>query len=319
MSFDLKALELFVRAAELGAIGRAGEELGHSSTHASHLLKTLEKELGANLFHRTTRRVTLTSDGEVFLEHAQRVLHSVEEAAQALGDDDKPLRGTLRVGAPLGFARSHIIPFVPEFIERHPDLNFDLRLSDRIIDMVEEGHDLTFRIATLQPSSLLARKISSYPILLAATPAYLRKHGVPQTPEDLEHHVCLHLTGLNAYTLTAPDGSLCRVPVKAPVVCDYVDALTHWMLADMGIAPVCPFRVKDHLESGRLVPLLTDHVMDEQSRVWALRPPGAIMPRRVKVFLDFIQGRINALHTKSMEESAALWWPPETLERIRNR
>ncbi|PVB63442.1 LysR family transcriptional regulator [Labrenzia sp. 011] len=319
MSFDLKALELFVRAAELGAIGRAGEELGHSSTHASHLLKSLEKHLGASMFHRTTRTVTLTSDGEVFLDHAQRILQSIEEASQALADDDRPLHGTLRVGAPTGFARSHLIPFVPEFVALHPELTLDLRLSDKVLDMVEQGYDLTFRIADLQPSSLLARKVSSYPVLLAATPAYLEKHGEPKTPAELERHVCLHLTGLDHYLLSGPDGTIHRVPVKAPVICDYVEALAHWMLADLGIAPVSPFRVRQELETGALVPVMTDYIFAEQARIWAMRPPGAIMPRRVKVFLDFMHKRIGALHTRAMDESAALWWSPEVLERIRNR
>lgn len=319
MAFDFKALELFVRTAELGAIGRAGEELGHSSTHASHLLKSLEKSLGTNLFHRTTRTVTLTSDGEVFLHHARRVLESLEEATQAMADDDKPLKGTLRVGAPAGFARSHIIPFMPEFSTLHPDLTLDLRLSDRVSDMVEEGYDLTFRIADLKPSSLLARKIAIYPVLLAATPAYLDRHGVPEHPADLKQHICLHMPGRDLFSLTATDGTVHDIRVKSPVVCDFVEALIQWMQADMGIAPVCPFRVEQQLNRGDLVPLLRDYVFAERTRVWAMRPPGALMPRRVKVFLDFMQGRIDGLHQSAMRGDAHRWWSEDAYEMVRRR
>jgi DNA-binding transcriptional LysR family regulator len=159
-SFDLKTLELFVRFATLGAIGRAGAEFDLSATNASQRIKALEQELGVTLLNRTTRSVSLTPDGEVLLENAKRILGDLEDVRTVLTQSKETVSGTLRITASASFGRTHIVPFVLEFLALYPNVTLDLNLSDMVVDIVEQGYDMAFRIGPLAPSSLLAQKIS---------------------------------------------------------------------------------------------------------------------------------------------------------------
>lgn len=292
MSLEIENLRLFVRAAALGAIGRAGQELGFSTTSASQKIKALEDALNVKLFHRSTRNIALTANGEVFLEHAKRILSTVEDAQEALSGDADPVAGTLRVAASASFARLHITPHVPEFLMQHPDLNLDLHLSDAIFDIVEQGYDLAFRIGDLAPSSLLARKIADNSMSLVATPAYLARHGVPQNVDDLANHVCLGLGRSAHWTLRAPDGTLHTVSTARKVTVNLGDAVATWVLAGMGIGLASLWHAGPDLRAGRLVPVLPDYRIEPETSIWAVRPPGSVMPRRVQTFLTFIEQRL---------------------------
>ena len=292
MTFDLKNLQLFVRVAALGAIGKAGAEFNLSSTNASQRIKDLEADLNIKLLNRTTRAVSLTPDGELFLEHAKRILEDVEDARTALSKSAKSVSGTLRVTASASFGRSHIVPFVPEFLSLYPHVSLDLNLTDAIVDIVEQGYDLAFRIDDLEPSSLLAQKIDDSPIMLVASPDYLERKGIPEIPDDLIRHDCLALGKTTSWQLIAPDGSIHKVPVTGPVRVNLGNAVAEWTLAGLGIGAAALWHAGPELKTGKLVPVLPGYRLWPERSIWAVRPPGRLMPARVKAFLDFMQARI---------------------------
>lgn len=294
MSFDLKNLELFVRVATLGAIGKAGAEFKLSPTNTTQRIQALESSLNIKLLNRTTRAISLTSDGEIFLEHAKRILEDVEEARTALSRTSKTVSGLLRVTASASFGRSHIVPFVPEFLDLYPEVTLDLNLSDTIIDIVEMAYDLAFRIGDLAPSSLLAQKIDDNPRMLVASPDYLSRMGTPETPDDLANHACLVLGTARTWELVGPDGEIHNIPVKAPVTVNLGDAVGTWTLAGMGIAQTSLWHAGPDLRAGRLAYVLPEYRVWPEMKIWAVRPPGRLMPARVKAFLDFMQERILA-------------------------
>lgn len=302
MSFNLKNLELFVRVAALKGIGKAGEELGFSATNASMRIQSLEEELGAKLLYRTTRSISLTVDGEIFLEHSKRVLENIEEAKLALSGTEKTPKGTLRVTAPASFARSHIIPFLPKFIEKHPNINIDLHLSDAIIDIVEQGFDLAFRIGELAPSTLLARKIDENPEMLVASPTYIKKHGIPKSPSDLQNHMCIPLGRHGIWQLKGEDSISHSVEVSGPIQTNFGDAIADLVLAGMGIGRASLWRAGDDLKAGKLIAVLNDYtLLPEDKKIWAVRPPNRMMPKRVQIFLDFMERHIKEANSKYYE------------------
>lgn len=294
MAFDFKSLELFVRAAALGAIGRAGADFGLSPTNATQRTQALEAELGAKLLNRTTRAVSLTPDGEVFLCYAKRILNDAEDARSALMQNGGPVSGLIRATASASFGRTHIVPFVPEFLAQHPEVRLDLNFTDSIVDIVEQGYDLAFRIGGLAPSTLMAQKIDSNPVRLVASPAYLERAGVPEVPEDLPAHSCLPLGDSRTWRLRGPDGHEHAVRVSGPVKVNLGNALGDWTVAGLGIGIASLWAAGPDLKAGRLVTVLEDYRLCPETDIWAVRPPGRHMPVRVKLFLDFMRARIVA-------------------------
>lgn len=294
MSFDLKTLELFVRVAALGAIGRAGAEFDLSPTNASQRIKMLEAELGVKLLNRTTRAVSLTPDGEVLVENAKRILDELEDVRTVLTQSKDAVSGILRVTASASFGRAHVTPFIPEFLAQYPNVSLDLNLSDAVVDIVEQGYDLAFRIGALAPSSLLAQKIDENTEWLVASPEYLEKAGHPQTPTDLSQHACLTLGKMQQWHLKGADGIVHDVPVSGPVTVNFGDAVGDWVVAGLGIGRAALWHAGPDLTAGRLVRVLPDYDVAPQSNIWAVRPPGRMMPARVRAFLSFMQDKILA-------------------------
>ena len=202
--------------------------------------------------------------------------------------------GTLRVTASASFARAHIVPFIPEFLTQYPQVSLDLNLSDIVIDIVEQGYDVAFRIGPLAPSSLLAQKIDANAEWLVASPEYLEKAGYPQTPQDLSHHACLTMGKLQQWHLKGADGTVHDVPVNGPVTVNFGDAIGDWVVAGVGIGRAALWHAGPDLMAGRLVRVLPDFEVAPQSNIWAVRPPGRMMPARVRAFMSFMQDKIIA-------------------------
>lgn len=293
MNLDLKSLALFVRISELGKIGRAGEEFGLSTTNASQRIQQLESEVGVRLFHRSTRVVTLTQDGEVFLQHARRILDDVEETRNVFKGDADKIQGKLRLTVSSSYGRIYIVPFIPELIERYPDLEIEIDFSDKMVDVIEEGFDVAFRIGDLPSSSLLARSLSDNPTALVASPAYLEKHGYPETPQDLKQHVCLPFANMKGWAFKDSDGKFHKVSVHGPVALNWGDAISDLVEANVGIGMASYWHAGPSIKSGRLKQVLPEYTLWPESKIWAVRPPGRLMPVRVKVFLDYIEGVIK--------------------------
>lgn len=293
MKSDLENIELFVRAASLLAIGKAGAEFGFSNTSASMRIKSLEADLGVELFYRTTRMVSLTSDGEVFLEYAKRVLGDLEEAKSVLSGEARSLRGTLRMTAPTSFARTHIVPHVPEFLRQHPKLKLDLNQSDRNIDIVEQGYDVAFRIGDLSPSSLMSQKLDDNPIWLVASPDYLEQHGMPKEPNDLAQHITIPFGQTRSWRLRGNDGSEHEVPVSGPVTVDLADSIRSWTLMGVGISAMALWHAGPEIKTNRLVRILPSFDFLPETKIWAVRPPTRVLPLRVDAGLAFFKARIK--------------------------
>lgn len=295
MSFDLKSLELFVRAATLGAIGKAGAEFGLSSTAASQRIQALEHAVGAQLLHRTTRAVSLSKEGEVFLAHAKRIIENVEDALTDVQSNRSAIKGDLRIASSASFGRMHIAPHMAEFLELYPNLSVQLHLSDSVFDIVENGFDLAIRLGALAPSSLKARKLADCPRILVATREYLNSFGTPNSPADLEAHKCLIRGDQRSWKLRAPDGSVIDAKIDGPFVTNLAEAVTEGVLSGIGIARKCEWEISSHLASGSLVAVLTDYIVMPEWNIYAVRPPSQKTPSRVKAFTEFLGAKLKRL------------------------
>ena len=196
IDMNIDHLKLFARIANTNNISVAGRELNISPAVASAHINKLEETLGVRLIHRTTRKVSLTDEGKVFLPHAEEVLTSIEVAQAAVGVGADTPQGTLRVPAPASFGRMHLVPAMDEFLSRYPDLNIDFRFSDSILDVVEGGFDVAIRNAELKDSNLHARKLAEDKRVIAASPDYIKKYGEPSSIHELKNHAAVNLTGL---------------------------------------------------------------------------------------------------------------------------
>ncbi len=235
----LDAMQTFVRVAELGSFTRAAEGLDLPKASVSTAVQQLEAALGTRLLHRTTRRVELTQDGRAFYERAKDLLDDMDELQALFQRGAQALRGRLRVDMPSGVARNFILPRLPQFLEAHPQLELELSSTDRRVDLVREGFDCVLRVGTLGDSSLIARPLGAFRIANVASPAYLRRHGVPQTLEDLAGHRLIHYVP----TLGArPDGFEVRegqghrsLPMAGALTVNNAEAYQGACLAGLGI------------------------------------------------------------------------------------
>lgn len=294
MNLDLKSVALFMRVATLGAIGRAGVEFDLSPTNASQRIQALEVELGVKLFHRTTRAVSLTHDGQVFIEHAKRILDDIEETRNVFKGDAEKVQGTLRIAVAASFGRLYVVPFVPELLRLYPKLQLDIDFSDKRVDIVEQGFDVAFRIGQLESSSLLARSIDDSPMVLVASPEYIARAGQPESVESLAQHACIPFERSNVWQFKDSHGDLHEVAVSGPVSINWGDAISELVEAGVGIGLAALWHVGPALREGRVVQVLPDYTVWPQRKIWAVRPPGRLTPVRVKVFLDFMEQRIRA-------------------------
>jgi len=285
---DFKSLELFVRVAAVGAIGKAGKELGLSRTAASQRIQELETTVGAQLFHRTTRTVSLSFDGEVFLAHAKRILDDVDEAISDLQSHPAAVGGELRVSSSASFGRKYLAPYVAEFLALYPKLSVNLHLSDSTFDIVENGFDLAIRLGEMKSSALQVRRVGWSPRLVVAAPCYLERHGTPQVIADLRHHDCIIRSEMRSWTFRGSDGTVKDARVRGSFATNMAEAVTEATLAGAGIARKCRWEIADHLQSGDLVELLSNYTVLPEWGVYAVRPASRTPPPRVRAFTDFI-------------------------------
>ncbi|KPL96408.1 LysR family transcriptional regulator [Vibrio splendidus] len=292
MNFDLKTLALFLRVVEIGKIGRAGEDFELSTTNASQRVQQLEAELGVKLFHRSTRTITLTHDGEMFLPHARRIVDDVEEVANVFKGSESNVQGRLKVAVSASYGRHYIVPFIPELLELYPNLELEIDFNDKTEDLIEHGYDLAFRIGNLSSSNLLARRLADNPIMLVASPDYIEKYGAPESPEDLLKHRCLPLGHAVDWAFMSADGKVHKVSVANPISLNLGDAISDLVESGMGIGMASYWHAGPSLKSGRVIQILPDYKLVNDTKIWAVRPPGRVLPVRVKVFLDFIEKKI---------------------------
>jgi len=292
---DFKSLELFVRVAAVGAIGKAGKELGLSRTAASQRIQELEIKVGAQLFHRTTRTVSLSFDGEVFLAHAKRILDDVDEAFSDLQSHPAAVSGELRVSSSASFGRKFLAPYVAEFLALYPKLSVNLHLSDSTFDIVENGFDLAIRLGEMKSSALKVRRIGWSPRLVVAAPGYLERHGTPQVIADLRHHNCIIRSEMRSWTFQGTDGTIKDTRVRGSFATNLAEAVTEATLAGTGIARKCRWEIAEYLQSGDLVEILSNYTVLPEWGVYAVRPASRTPPPRVRAFTDFIVDKFQTV------------------------
>lgn len=290
-----RAMSVFAAVVERGSFTAAADALDVSKTAASRLVMDLEAHLGTALLTRTTRRISLTDAGAAYLERVKAILDQVDEAEAEAGAQATVARGRVRLTAPMSFGLRHVAPLVPKFMAAYPDIQFDLSLSDRTVDLVAEGFDIAIRVGELNASSLIARRLCWTRMLICASPSYIAEHGAPQDPENLRDHDCLgypYASGSQYWSLTDRAGATMRVPLNGVLWSDNGDALEIAAIAGAGLVYLPDFILERAIARGELV-----EVLDDWSQTWApinaTWPPKTFTPVRMRVLIDFL---VNALH-----------------------
>lgn len=295
MTLDVKSVELFIRIATSGVMGGSGEEFGYSPATVTQRIQALEADLGATLFLRTTRSVTLTQDGEIFLSHAKSILSKIEDARQDLSGGETRVKGLLRVTASATFGHRYISPHIAEFIRLHPEAQIHLNFTDSVIDIVDQGYDLSIRIGTLSASTLLARKLADNPRSLVASPQYIEKHGQPSGVKDLSKQNCIFQGSTRQWGFKSDTGKTETITVTGNFDCNDGEAIRDALVDGLGIGLRSDWSILEELQDGRLIRLLPNYAIQPVWKIWAVRPPGPIMPARVRVFLEFLKQKFEKL------------------------
>lgn len=289
-------MAVLVQVVELGSLTAAAEKLHLSPSAVSKLIARLEDRLGARLLQRTTRRLSTTPEGRLFYERARELVDEIDAAEELVRAGRLRPRGALRVSLSHGFGMRQIVPMVPEFAGLYPDIELQLAFADRRVDLVSQGLDLAIRLGTVRDETLIARRLADHGRIICATPAYLERHGIPATPEQLAGHNCILFDQpdhLNQWPFHLADGTTARVRVGGNFRSDNGDALFELLLGGLGIAWAADFLALPHIATGRLVPLLTEHVVDERTPIHAVYPQRRHVPAKVRVFIDFLAAKLR--------------------------
>ena len=287
---QLSGLGVFAQVVEANGFTAAAARLGVSKAAVSKQVARLEDRLGVRLLNRSTRRLGLTEAGRDLYERARRILDEVEEAEQAASSRQINPRGVLRVNAPVTYGISHLAPILPAFMKLYPEIQVELVMNDRFVDLIDEGFDLAVRVAALPDSSLVARRLWAARHVVCAAPAYLERRGRPETPADLAQHDCLlyaYLASGDEWRFTAPDGKPANVRVQGSLRSNNGDALQLAAVAGLGAIYSPAFFLGDDLAAGRLVPLL-ERWQTLEIAVHAVYPPGRPLGAKVRVFIDYL-------------------------------
>lgn len=290
-------LEIFVRVVESGGFSTAARALGMTPSAVSKLVSRLEARLGAQLFRRTTRKLSLTQEGETFYRHGARIVADLAEAERAVTELGAVARGTIRVNAATNFGHHQIEPILGEFLARYPEMRVDLTLSDSFVNLVEEEIDVAIRAGHLTDSSLMARKLCDFGRMIVATPDYLARHGTPRKPEDLAHHNCL-LIGrqqphLNNWPFDRPEGGVQTVTVNGNVTANNGETIVQLALRGVGIARLAEFAVGPAIRRGMLVSLLADQHHADRMPISAVYLPTKQAQPKVRAFVDFLVSKFQ--------------------------
>lgn len=288
----LNAMVVFTHVVEAESFSEAARRLALSKSQVSKQVAALEARLGAQLLHRSTRKLALTEAGHGFYERCTQIVRAVEEAERAVIHAQSEPRGLLRLNAPMSFGQLALAPVLPAFLSQHPELRVELVLDDRRVDVIEGGFDLTIRVARrLADSSLIARRIASTRVVVCAAPDYLARRGVPGAPDALAAHDCLVYAYHERWRFRGPGGEQ-AVAVSGPLVANNGDALREAALAGLGLVQLPSFMVAADLASGALRAVL-EPFEDASAAIWALYSPTRHLSGKVRAFVDFLAERFG--------------------------
>ena len=296
----LKQIESFVAVATKGSLTATAAAEGVAPAVIGRRIDALEERLGVKLLVRTTRRITLTHEGSAFLEDCQRLLADLASAEASVSAGGVKASGHLRVTAPAGFGRRHVAPLVPRFTSMHPEVSVSLNLSDRVVDMVNEGFDCAVRVGDMPDSSLVSTRLADNRRLCVATPGYLQRAGVPRHPTELMRHECLTLSSDASQTrgwAFVVDGTVTHLRPRGRLDCSDGQVLHDWCLQGLGIAWRSTWEVASEIAAGRLQPLLEEYAAPPNG-IFAVFTHARHLPLRVRLWIDFL---------KQTYGSAAYW------------
>ena len=291
----LDAMRLFVRVVETGSFSAVAREAGIGQPAVSKQIAALEEHLNARLLHRTSRNLSLTEAGQTYYEAAVRLLSDLDDTEQAVGRGQTQPSGLLRVALSAGFGRLAIVPLLPSFHARYPEIVTDLIVSDRYVDLVEDGIDVAIRLGELDESSIIARRIGVSPRVTLATPGYLERTGAPATPHDLDRHACIAFTLQRRpqdWVFLGPDGPIRHAP-KGPVRANDAENVRAAVLAGLGLAQTPRWLFFAEILSGEVSEVLADYPA-ERPPIHAVFPSGRKPASRVRVFIEHLAEAFNA-------------------------
>lgn len=290
----LKAMQIFVKIVESGSLTAAADHLGLPQSSVVRSLAALEQTLGVQLLYRTTRKIALTAEGRGYYQRCRQILLEVEDAENALSQTQQAPKGRIRLTAPVMFGRMHLGPLVTDFLNHYPDVEVELLLLDRVVDLIEEGMDIALRIGSLPDSSLMARQVGEVKQVTCASPDYIAKHGSPEHPHQLMAHSCIHLSAMSAQ----PEWSFidANKPLKAGIHSRFktnqVDSARDACCKGLGIGQFLSYQVAEALQVGTLVPLL-EAFQPPALPVSLVYPQSRLLASRSRTFIDWVAPRLS--------------------------
>ncbi|MDQ1363829.1 MAG: LysR family transcriptional regulator [Pseudomonadota bacterium] len=293
-------MQIFVRVAESGSLSATAERMNIAKSAVSRRLAELESRLGVQLLHRTTRRISLTESGRHYFQQAQRLLADLEEVEQSVASEHTHLRGLLRLAVPLSFGIRHLAPLFDEFMLQHPDVQLELNLDDRTVNLLEEGLDLAIRIGMLADSTLMARRLATVQQIVCASPQYLEQFGEPHSPEELKQHAALNYSNVpesQLWQFSLPGHKTLNVRPRVRMRANNGDVLLQAAIDGLGILVSPDFICRDAIGQGLLRPMLSDYPQPDL-HVYAIYPAQRHLPRRVRVLIDFLANKLQVARSK---------------------
>jgi DNA-binding transcriptional LysR family regulator len=287
---NISGMLVFSGVVEEGSFSGAAKKLGLSKASVSREISALERRLGAQLLRRTTRRMSLTEVGEVFLERCLRVVEEAEGAELSVSRLQADPRGEIRLAAPMSFGHLQLAPRIGGFVRRYPNVHVDLDLTDRNVDLVREKFDLSVRIGQPRERSHVLRKLTTVRAMVCASPGYLEQNAAPMRPVELEQHACLgYASPPETWNFVGGE----QVRTSGPMNADNGDALRGAALSDVGVVYLPTFLIGDDIRAGRLVPLLVDFV-DTQTDLYAVYPESRHLSPKVRALIDWLVEELGA-------------------------
>ena len=287
--FNWEGVSEFVAVAETESFTKAAARLGISTAQVSRQVSALETRLAAKLFHRTTRKVSVTEVGRIYYQHCRQVLDGLDEAERAITNLQTTPRGLLKITAPVTYGEGTIAPLINDFLTHYPELEVQLNLTNLKVDLIDEGYDLAIRLGQLEDSSMMAKRLGSRTQYVCASASYLSTYGLPHTLSELEQHNCL--VGTLDYWRFQEKGKARNVRVKGNLSCNSGHALVDAATKGLGIIQLPDYYVTPHIASGELVSLLENNRQADEG-IWALYPQNRHLSPKVRMLIDFLAERL---------------------------
>jgi DNA-binding transcriptional LysR family regulator len=286
----LTRMRAFIAVVEAEGFSAAARKIGRSKALLSKYVRELEDELGALLINRTTRQFSLTEAGHTYYRRASEIVRDVDSLADAVRESAGDVRGRIKISAPRTFGDAEVGRCLIDFALKHPEIVLEIHLEDRFVDLVEEGFDIAIRIAKLESSSMIARRLAPFPVRICATPSVLERHGRPKRPQDLARLPCIIDTNarwMSSWQFAGEDGSVLTTNVSGPIEVNSPLAIRAAALADLGFCILPDFIAAPEIQAGRLVPLFDDRTI-KGGGIFAVYPHRRYLPAKVRVLVDFL-------------------------------